>query len=208
MIVTSVNVGKAVAFEQTTPGITGIFKEPQLGPVHVGTLGLEDDAICDTAHHGGPDQAVYLYGVEDYSFWTNEIGRLLLPGTFGENLTIVGLESAKINIGDRFVLGSLIMEVTSPRIPCRTFAARMEDKYFVKKFLDAGRPGIYCRVLSAGPVQAGDALSFVPFEGEQVSVIELNTAWKSMDLEPSDMQRFLATPVHFKLRQKWEALLG
>lgn len=203
----SVNVGKEVPFEHTTPKVTGIFKKPQEGPVQIGRYGLEDDAICDLAHHGGLDQAVYLYGLPDYDYWSAEIGRELEPGTFGENLTIAGLESAKINIGDRFVLGSLIMEVTSPRIPCRTFAARMEDKYFVKKFLDANRPGIYCRVLGEGVVQAGDVLTFAPFEGEQVSVIELNTAWKSMDLEPSEMQRFLATPVHFKLRDKWEALL-
>ncbi len=208
MIIQSVNVGKPRAFEHTAPGVTGIFKEPQTGPVRVGALGLEDDAICDTAHHGGLDQAVYLYGVEDYSFWSNELGRLLAPGTFGENLTVAGLESAKINIGDRFTHGLLVLEVTSPRIPCRTFAARMDDKYFVKKFMDAGRPGIYCRVLGEGEIKAGDALTFLPFEGEQVSVLELNTSWSRTDLEPSELQRFLATPVHSGLRRKWEELLA
>jgi MOSC domain-containing protein YiiM len=204
----SVNVGKAEPFEHTTPKVTGIFKKPQAGPVHICALGLEGDAICDLAHHGGLDQAVYLYGQPDYDFWSAEIGRELEPGTFGENLTMANMESAKINLGDRFILGSLVMEVNSPRIPCRTFAARMDDKYFAKKFLAANRPGIYCRVLSEGPVQAGDVLTHVPFAGEQISVIEMNDTWNRKDLEPHEMRRFLSTPVHWKSRQLWESLLG
>jgi MOSC domain-containing protein YiiM len=204
----SVNVGKAEPFQHTTPKVTGIFKKPQAGPVHVGAYGLVGDAICDLDHHGGLDQAVYLYGQPDYDFWSAEIGRELEPGTFGENLTIANLESASINIGDRLVLGSLVMEVNSPRIPCRTFAARMDDKYFVKKFLAANRPGIYCRVLAEGSVQAGDVLTLVPFEGEQISVIEMNEIWNRKDMEPHEMQRFLSTPVHSKSRLLWESLLG
>ena len=200
----SVNVGKAMPFEHTTPKVTGIFKKPQAGPVQIGPLGLEGDAICDLKHHGGLDQAVYLYGQPDYDFWSAEIGRVLEPGTFGENLTIANLESAKINLGDRFVLGRLVMEVNSPRIPCRTFAARMDDKYFAKKFLAANRPGIYCRVLQEGPVRVGDVLTYAPFEGEQVSIIEMNENWNRKDLEPHEVQRFLATPIHHKFRQEWE----
>jgi MOSC domain-containing protein YiiM len=204
----SVNVGKAEPFEHTTPKVTGIFKKPRQGPVHIGQYGLEDDAICDLAHHGGLDQAVYLYGQPDYDFWSAEIGRELAPGTFGENLTIANLESAKINLGDRFVLGALVMEVNSPRIPCRTFAARMDDKYWAKKFLAANRPGIYCRVLAEGPVQVGDVLTHVPFEGEQISVIEMNDTWNRKDLEPAEVQRFLATPIHHKFRADWQGRLG
>lgn len=203
----SVNVGKRTPFEHTTSKVTGIFKQPQSGSIQIGAYGLEGDAICDVAHHGGLDQAVYLYGQPDYDFWSAQIGRELAPGTFGENLTVAGLESAKINIGDRFVCGPLVMEVTSPRIPCRTFAARMEDKFFVKKFLAANRPGIYCRVLHDGPIQAADILTLHPFEGEQVSVVELNQTWNRKDLEQTEMQRFLSTPVHSKQRQAWEALL-
>ncbi len=200
----SVNVGKAMPFEHTTPKVTGIFKKPQAGPVHVGLFGLEGDAICDLKHHGGLDQAVYLYGQPDYDFWSAEIGRVLEPGTFGENLTIANLESAKINLGDRFMLGNLLMEVNSPRIPCRTFAARMDDKYFAKKFLAANRPGIYCRVLHEGPVRVGDVLTYAPFEGEQVSIIEMNENWNRKDLEPAEVRRFLATPIHHKFREEWE----
>jgi MOSC domain-containing protein YiiM len=200
----SVNIGKAEPFAHTAPKVTGIFKKPQAGPVHIGPYGLEGDAICDLKHHGGLDQAVYLYGQPDYDFWSREIGRELEPGTFGENLTVANLESAKINLGDRFTLGTLVMEVNSPRIPCRTFAARMDDKYWAKKFLAANRAGIYCRVLHDGPVQMGDVLTHVPFQGEQVSVVEMNENWNRKDLEPHEVQRFLATPIHHKFREEWE----
>ena len=201
----SVNIGKTEPFEHTTPKVTGIFKKPQTGPVRIGQYGLEGDAICDLQHHGGLDQAVYLYGQPDYDFWSRELGRTLEPGTFGENLTVADLASARICIGDRFILGPLVLEVNSPRIPCRTFAARMDDKLFVKKFLAANRPGIYCRVLGEGPVQAGDALTLVPFEGERIEIIEMNQTWNRMDLDAATKARYLATPIHSKERAKWSA---
>ena len=199
----SVNIGKAVPFEHTTPKVTGIFKKPQKGPVLIGKYGLEGDAICDLAHHGGLDQAVYLYGQPDYDFWSRGLGRTLEPGTFGENLTVANLESARVCIGDRFTLGTLVLEVNSPRIPCRTFAARMDDKLFVKKFLAANRPGIYCRVLGEGPVQAGDVLTLVPFEGERIEIIEMNQTLNRMDLDAATKARYLSTPIHSKERAKW-----
>lgn len=201
--IVSVNVGAATPFEHTTPGITGIFKQPQSGPVAIGPYGLKDDAICDTKHHGGLDQAVYLYGVPDYDYWAKEIGRPLKPGTFGENLTVANLESGKICIGDHFTLGSLILEVTSPRIPCRTFAARMDDKMFVKKFLAANRPGIYCRVLADGKVEAGNTLTLTSYEGVKLPIVEMNQTWNRMDLDAETKARYLLTPIHSKERAKW-----
>jgi MOSC domain-containing protein YiiM len=203
MKIVSVNIGRPVKKDWTKSGSTGIYKQPVEGAVPVGKLGLERDAICDLKHHGGEDQAVYLYGQPDYEFWSQELGRELEPGTFGENLTVEGLESAKICIGDRFVNGSLVMEVNSPRIPCNTFAQRMGDKLFPKKFLAANRPGVYCRVLSDGWVQAGDIFAHVPFEGEKIPVIEMNRTWNRKDLEPNEVQRFLATPIHHKFREEW-----
>jgi MOSC domain-containing protein YiiM len=203
MKILSVNIGKPVKKDWTKSGSTGIYKQPVEGAVPVGKLGLGRDAICDLKHHGGEDQAVYLYGQPDYEFWSQELGRELEPGTFGENLTVEGLESAKICIGDRFVNGSLVMEVNSPRIPCNTFAQRMGDKLFPKKFLAANRPGVYCRVLSDGWVQAKDIFAYVPFEGEKISVIEMNRTWNRKDLEPNEVQRFLATPIHHKFREEW-----
>jgi MOSC domain-containing protein YiiM len=203
MKVLYVNIGKPKLKTWTKSGSTGIYKTPVNGPVQVGAFGLEGDAICDTKHHGGEDQAVYLYGQPDYDFWSRELGRALEPGTFGENLTVDGLESANICIGDRLVSGSLVMEVNSPRIPCATFANRMGDKLFPKKFLAANRPGIYCRVLSAGEISAGDELRHIPFEGVKVLAIEMNQTWNRRDLDPVTVQRFLSTPIHHKFRNEW-----
>jgi MOSC domain-containing protein YiiM len=203
MKILSVNIGNPVKKEWTKSGSTGIYKQPVEGAVQVGKLGLERDAICDLKHHGGEDQAVYLYGQPDYDFWSQELGRALAPGTFGENLTVEGLESVKICIGDRFVNGSLIMEVNSPRIPCNTFAQRMGDKLFPKKFLAANRPGIYCRVLSEGKVQAGDQLDYVPFGGVKVLAVEMNLTWNNPNVDQHTKDRFLSTPIHWKSRALW-----
>ncbi len=128
MAVLSVNVGKPEHIEGHKAA-TGICKRPVAGAIEIGPYGLAGDAVLDTKNHGGLDQAVYLYGQPDYDFIAAETGREMAPGLFGENLTIEGLESRAIDIGDRFELGDLLFEVTSPRIPCATFAARMRDSH-------------------------------------------------------------------------------
>src|SRR4051794_38830966 len=107
---------------------TAILKRPVAGPVEVGQLGLAGDEVASKKHHGGPDQAVYVYGTDDYAWWGRELGEELAPATFGENLTVEGLRSAELRIGDRLEVGdSVVLEVTAPRIPCETLAGRMED---------------------------------------------------------------------------------
>jgi MOSC domain-containing protein YiiM len=150
----SVNVGKPLPIKAKS-GVTGIYKLPQSGPVQIGWLGLEGDAICDTENHGGRDQAVYVYGTTDYDWWSKELGRTLEPGTFGENLTISELESTRFAAGDQLRVGAVLLEVTFPRVPCVTLATRMGDPKFVKRFRYAERPGLYCRVLVPGEVSAG-----------------------------------------------------
>ena len=199
----SVNIGKPVPFEHTTPGVTGIFKKPVAGPVQVTTLGLAGDAIIDTANHGGRDQAVYVYFREDYDWWEGELGRPLDPGTFGENLTIAGMRSANSLVGDLFTIGDVVLEVTSPRIPCRTFAARMEDKFFVKKFLAANRPGLYARVLKEGVITAGAEVHFQPYAGAKVRVVEMVHSYNRSDLTGETIARYLSVPIHEKERARW-----
>jgi MOSC domain-containing protein YiiM len=156
----SVNVGKARAIQNAkSSSVTGIYKIAQTTPVQINWLGLEGDAICDTENHGGVDQAVYVYGTRDYDRWAQELGRALEPGTFGENLTISDLESARFAVGDQLRVGAVLLEVTSPRVPCVTLAARMGDPTFVKRFRYAERPGLYCRVLVPGAVSAGAPVS-------------------------------------------------
>ena len=187
--------------------ITGIFKVPATGPVPLSRLGLAGDAVCDTANHGGVDQAVYLYGAPDYAWWSVELGMDLSPGTFGENLTIGGLESAQLNIGDVLHVGAVTLQVTAPRIPCRTLAARMGDPAFVKRFRAAERPGLYCRVLLEGIVQAGDPVLLEPYSGATVSVLEFYRAFFIPDLSVADLLRHLAAPLAARARHDTEEKL-
>lgn len=157
----SVNIGKAKPIASKS-GMSGIFKEPQTNPVHVGELGLAGDAIMDTKNHGGPDQAVYIYFQPDYKWWENQLNQQLPPGTFGENLTLSEMQSTQMHIADRLVFEEVVLEVTSPRIPCTILAARMNNKMFVRQFMRAGRPGVYCRVITEGMVQTGEAVNLTP----------------------------------------------
>lgn len=198
MQIISVNTAKVEPIATKT-GRTGIFKRPQAGPVDVTADGLAGDAIVDTDHHGGIDQAVYVYGQLDYDWWTSELGRAVEPGTFGENVTLSGLASADVGIGDRLVAGDVVMEVTSPRIPCLTFAARMDDSGFPKRFTKARRPGWYCRVIAPGALQAGTEVAHVRYDGDRVTLLEMFDAYGKRDLDKDLVHRFLAAPVHYKL---------
>jgi len=136
---------------------TGIFKEPVTRAVAIGPLGLEGDVIVDTRYHGGTEKAVYAYAAEDYAWWEKELGEPLPPGTFGENLTLEGVDLSGARVGDVLAVGDVRLEATSPRTPCGTLAARMGDPKIVKRFLHAERLGVYFRVARPGAVKAGDA---------------------------------------------------
>lgn len=201
----AVNVGKA----EYIPGhraLTGILKHTMPGPVAVGPFGLEHDAVMDTKNHGGLDQAVYLYGEPDYAHFAAMLSRALEPGLFGENLTVAGLESAAINIGDRFEIGDVLLEASSPRNPCTTFAARMGEPYWVKRFHAAGRPGVYGRVLQTGTVEAGMKVRLIPFVGEPVPVTELTRDYKNPS--PERMRWLLRAPIHRDLVAQYEDALA
>lgn len=151
----SVNVGQPRAVRSKS-GWTGIHKRPVSGPVPVGRLGVGGDHILDTEHHGGAAQAVYIYTAPDYAFWADHLGRPLEPGTFGENFLFSELESATVRLGQRFQVGSVLLEIASARVPCVTLAERMDDPGFVKRFREVRRPGMYARVVENGEVEAGD----------------------------------------------------
>ena len=182
---------------------TGIYKLAASGRVNVGTFGIDGDFIGDTENHGGADQAVYVYGRTDYDWWSGALGRRLEPGTFGENLTISGLQSAAFAIGDRLRVGSLVLEVSAPRIPCSTLARRMADPLFVKKFRRAERPGLYCRVLEEGAIRSGDAVAIEPRGGRTVGVLDMFR--HHYHPERQDMaQRLLAAPISARARAQIE----
>jgi MOSC domain-containing protein YiiM len=202
----SVNVGQAQHIAGYKP-LTGIVK----AAVPVATierLGVKDDAICDRRHHGGADQAVYLYFADDYQFWSDTLGHEIEPGTFGENLTISGIEGRAVAIGDRFAIGPVVLEATYHRTPCMTFAARMGDPYWVKKFHRANRPGAYCRVIVPGAVEAGMDVTYTTFAGERVTVAELMALDGVREIDPAFMRRALATPIRDRTRVKYEERLN
>ena len=178
---------------------TGINKLAIQGPVMVDAEGLVGDAILNRKHHGGVDQAVYIEGAIDLDWWQAELGRDLPYGTFGENLVIEGLESANLAAGDRLAIGEVLLEITSARIPCATFAAKMGEPAFVKRYTRAGRPGAYARVLQGGMVEAGQSVEFKPCSGDRVTMREMMATF-GRKLSDADRARYLAAPVHYKVR--------
>jgi len=208
MHILSINSGSVRTIgNANVSGQTGIYKLPVAGPVQITTAGLADDTIVDTRNHGGRDQAVYVYGGADYAWWAAELGRELAPGTFGENLTISGLESAPIAIGDRLNIGGVILEVTAPRIPCWKLAQRMGDPGFVKRFRAAERPGLYCRVVREGELRAGDPVAVEPYAGERVTVAEIFRDYYEPARDPAAIRRFLAAPLAVRARTDKERQL-
>jgi MOSC domain-containing protein YiiM len=154
--VVSVNVGReADLVVGGKPARSAIDKRAAGGPVEVGPLGLAEDECADKENHGGPDQAVYAYAREDLDWWTERLGRELRNGEFGENLTTAGLDVTGAAIGERWRIGTAVLQVTSPRIPCVTFQSWMDENSWVRRFAAAGRPGAYLRVLAPGLVWAG-----------------------------------------------------
>lgn len=201
MRVVSVNVGRPEEIEHGRRVFrTGIRKRPVDGAVHVSADGFGDDAICDQQHHGGPDQVVYAYSSDDYAWWGDELGVALAPGTFGENLTIDGLPG-DLAIGDRLLIGELVLEATAPRIPCSTLAARMQDSNFGLKFRKARRPGIYFRVLNPGELAAGDAVTLVENAQPKTSILELFDLAYELKPKAEDLERMLEAPVAARTRE-------
>jgi len=187
---------------------TGIYKRPVDGPVRITRDGLPGDYIGNLTYHGGPDQAVYLYALSDYRWWESTLGRPLEPGIFGENLTLDELDTATLAIGDRFRINDVLLEVTSPRIPCSTLARRMDDPAFLKKFRAAERPGAYCRVLEEGEIRPGDPVLYEPFSGERLSLLEI---YRTEFIPPRDvatLRRHLAAPLAIRLRESKEKRLA
>ncbi len=194
--VRSVNIGH-LAPNPAKGNLTAIGKRPVAGPVWVsapgvakGKSGLAGDAIGDGRHHGGDDQAVYVFAREDLDAWEAQLGRDLPDGCFGENLTTVGLRPDRALLGEIWRVGDgLLLQVTGPRIPCKTFVSRMGVRGWARRFTESGRPGAYLRVLEPGLVQAGDAICVVERPGHDVDVA---TALSAFTTRPELLPRLLA----------------
>jgi MOSC domain-containing protein YiiM len=206
--VVSVNAGRA---ELMTIGArtveTGIRKAP-VERGHVGAFGLAGDVVADAENHGGLDQALYLYSSEDYAFWTEPLGGMPEPGTFGENLTLSTFGSEPVRIGDRFRVGAALVEVTAARIPCSVFATRMGEQDWVKRFAEARRPGLYARVLEPGEVGAGDPVERLGGGEGNPTVVELMDVWYDKEPAPELLERLLASPLAERARANIENKLA
>lgn len=209
MRVSSVNLGKAeLLLGAKEPYLSGIAKRPMDSPVRITRDGLEGDAVCDPRYHGGPDQAVYVYSASDYAWWEAELESPLVPGTFGDNLTLGDWESSGAAVGDRFLIGEVVLEATSPRVPCATLSQHMGDSKFLKKFRLAERPGVYCRVLREGVVRAGDAVRHEPAGAGALTMLELYHDAFSPAKDEATLSRHLAAPIAIRLREAKEELLS
>jgi MOSC domain-containing protein YiiM len=172
----SVNVGMPRPINTPTgPVLTGIFKSPTEKRLRVRRHNLEGDGQADLSAHGGENKAVYGYPSEHYPTWAAELERDdLTSGQFGENLTTRGLLESEVGIGDIFKIGSAVLQVTQPRLPCFKLGIRMGgDPKFIKTFLRSGRPGFYFRVVEEGTLQAGDEIERLERGKTGITVYEL-----------------------------------
>jgi MOSC domain-containing protein YiiM len=159
----SLNVGlPRIVMRNGEPVSTGIFKEPVASRVMLRTLNLDGDRQADLSVHGGPSKAVYVYPSEHYEYWRHELSGMELPwGMFGENFTTEGLHEAELNVGDKLRIGSALVMVTEPRMPCYKLGIRFGRTDIIKKFLVSERTGFYLAVLQVGDVGAGDRFELV-----------------------------------------------
>lgn len=176
--VVSVNAGSVREVEWLGRRVTtGIFKSPVDGRRRVEGVNLVGDDQADRSVHGGPTKSLYLYAAEDYAWWADQLGRALAPGTFGENVTVEGTDPAAAVIGERWRIGSALVRVTEPRIPCYKLGIRMEDPRFPPRFAAAGRPGTYLAIEQAGDIGAGDAVTVIHRPAHGVTIGDVERAY-------------------------------
>ena len=155
---------------------TGIDKRPIFGAVRFENEQVHGDVIGDKNAHGGYDQAVYAYAREDADWWEQEIALTIDNGRFGENLTTQGVDVSEAVIGERWKIGSVILEVSQPRIPCRSFAGFWKRPTLIKEFMAAGRPGTYLRIIQEGEITAGDAIEIIHLPSHGITIADVYAA--------------------------------
>jgi MOSC domain-containing protein YiiM len=171
MHVETVNVGQVREVDTGRRTIrTAIWKYPVPGPVVVAGVNLAGDDQADRSVHGGPDKAVYAYALEDTAWWESELGRALGPGAFGENLSLRGVDLSAARVGERWAVGSTLLEVRQPRLPCFKLGLRHGDPRLPKRFANAGRPGAYLGIVAPGMIAPGDKIEVVERPSHAVTV--------------------------------------
>ena len=198
----SVNVGAPrIVMRSGEPVATGIFKQPVTGRVKLRTLNLDGDKQADLSVHGGPSKAVYAYPSEHYVYWRTELPDMELPwGMFGENFTTQGLNESELNIGDKFRVGSAIVMVTEPRLPCYKLGLRFNRSDILKRFLASGRTGFYFAVLDEGEVGAEDQIEILERDEGGVRVADITRLYVR---DKKDLEGFRRAIEVEALPQSW-----
>jgi len=167
----SVNVGQPREFELNGKRFSSaIWKSPAAGRLEVRGVNIAGDEQAERTVHGGPDKAIYAYAREDYLWWSDQLGFWLEPGTFGENLTVSGLELNDALVGERWTVGATLLEITQPRLPCFKLGVRMGDQGFPRRFSRAARWGAYLALVEEGDVGTGDRIEVIQRPAHRVTV--------------------------------------
>ena len=209
--VVSVNLGQPTEIVvRDRVVITSIFKTPTNKRVAVVGHNLEGDRQSDLRVHGGPYKAVYAYPSEHYAYWAAELPDVSLPfGALGENLTTVGLLEEQVAIGQSFRVGSAVLQVTQPRMPCFKLALRLGRNDVIKKFWTSGFSGFYFAVIKEGELGQGDAIERLDgTPAERITVAEVLGLYKGQITDPEIYERVLRAPLHGSwkkdIREHWE----
>ena len=199
--VLSVNVGTVRAFEYSGRlAQSAIWKSPAAGRIAARGVNLDGDDQADRKAHGGPDKAVYAYAVEDVRWWEQEIGRSLAYGEFGENLTTEGIDLNQALVGERWEIGTTVVEISEPRIPCWRLGVRMNDAVFPRRFAEAMRPGAYQRIVVEGSVGAGDEIRVVARPGHDLTIRDVFRIYMR---DRGEIERLLAVPQMSESWKRW-----
>ena len=199
IVIRSVQVGRPSVLATTADGdevISAIVKQPVTVPMlALSAINLEGDDQADRSVHGGPDKAVYAYSAEHFERWSSEIGIDVGPGTFGENVTVVGITEADVCIGDRWAWGDALLEVCQPRWPCFKLTLRTRVRDIGHRMRADGRTGWYLRVLEPGPVPVAGPIRVAARDAAGVSVLDAHRAQADRHREDRELHdRVLSVP--------------
>lgn len=205
----SVNVGLPKVVDTGQRQVeTAIWKHPVEGRVKVRGVNLDGDRQADLSVHGGPDKAVYAYAIEETRRWEEELGRELGAGAFGENLTTQGIDVSGAVLGERWRVGTTLLEVVQPRLPCFKLGLRMGDPGFLRRFAQASRPGAYLKILEEGDLGRGDPIE-VDLDGRPDHGVSVRLVSDAMLVDHSLIARAQEAPQLIdSLREQMGELVG
>ncbi len=205
LISVNVSLPREVLYKGKTV-TTGIFKESVAGRVQVRRLNLDGDRQADLSVHGGPSKAIYAYPSEHYGYWRQELPEMDLRwGMFGENFTTEGLLEDRVNIGDRFRVGSAEVRVTEPRLPCYKLGVKFGRDDIVKRFLHSGRTGFYLAVLHEGEVGSGDGIEQVDRDPNNIAVPDIVRLYVNRNYSKADLEMLRRVAALEALPDDWRS---